>query len=319
MFTKESGIEVEYKEVIQNNAPFYARIEPSLQEGESIGFDIIVLTNGWYLTQLINNGWLVQLDHSKLPNFSENAGASVQDPFYDPGNQYTLPWQSGMTGIGYDPRKTGREITSVQDLFDPAFEGHVGMMSDNTELGSVALLANEVNPGDSTPEDWRAAAELLEKQREDGIVRQYYDQGYIKALRQGDVWLTQAWSGDIFQSQNSGFPHLEFVVPEEGAMFWTDNMMIPLGAEHPADALEWMNFYYRPDIAAIVADWVWYICPVPAAKQIIAEELDDPTVANSPLIFPTPEMEGQLRPYPVYENFEEFDEWNSTFDPIIQA
>jgi spermidine/putrescine transport system substrate-binding protein len=316
-FTKKTGIKVNYRPDIQNNDSFFAKIAPSLRAGQGTGYDIIVMTNGFYLTQLIENGWLVPLDHSQIPNFFKYGGKSVQDPAYDPGNKYTVAWQSGMTGIGYNPKLTKRKITSVNDLFDEKFAGHVGMMSDNTELGSAGLLKLGIDPVKSTPDDWHKAADVLKQQRP--LVRQYYDQSYIKALQDGDTYITQAWSGDIFQSQNSGFPDLQFVVPEEGAMFWTDNMMIPKYAEHPEDAIQWMNFYYQPKIAAEVADWVWYITPVPSAKPIIKNDFKDPTVAKSPLIFPDSQMESRFRDYAEFPNFNTFQEWNNIFDPIIQS
>jgi spermidine/putrescine transport system substrate-binding protein len=317
-FTKQTGIEVNYTEPIQNNDSYYAKIAPQLKAGQSIGQDIIVITNGWYLTELISNGWLTPLDQSRLPNFHKYAGKNFKDPAYDKSNKYTVAWQSGLTGIAYDPRKTKREITSVQDLWDPAFKGHVGMMSDNTELGSLGMLATGVtDQTTSTPDDWKKAADKLRQQRDAGLVRQYYDQSYIKALENGDTWISQAWSGDIFQANASGYPHLKFVVPKEGAMHWIDNMMIPLHAAHPVDALAWMNFYYQPKIAAEVADWVNYITPVPAAKPILVKE--DPSVGKSPLVFPTPQMQSLARQYYTFKNFNEFNEWNNTFNPIIQS
>lgn len=319
-FTKRTGIKVDYKPVIQDNAPFYAQIRPVLQAGKPTGYDLMVLSDGWELTQLINNGWLIPLDQDRMPNFHEYAADSVRDPSYDPGNEYTVTWQSGLTGIGYDPNKTGREITSVEDLWDPAFKGKVGMMSDNTEIGAVGMLATGMDDQpNSTPDDWRRAAEKLTQQRDDGIVRQYYDQGYIKALQDGDTWISMAWSGDVFQAQNTGYPDLEFVVPDEGAMFWNDVSMIPLHAKHPADAMEWINFYYQPKIEAIIEDWVNYISPVPDAQQVIVEDLDDPKVGNSPLVFPTPEMESRFRQYYTFKGVEDHDEYASIFDPIVQS
>ena len=216
LFTKQTGIQVNYKPVIQDNASFFSQISPVLQEKQGIGYDLIVITDGWELTQMIANSWLIPLDHSRIPNFARYAGPIARHPVFDPKNRYTVTWQAGITGIGYDPRMTGREITSVKDLWDPAFKGKVGMMSDNTELGSVGMLALGIDPAKSTPADWKRAATLLTKQRDEGIVRQYYDQSYIKALEDGDTWITQAWSGDIFQANYSGFGHLKFVIPKEG-------------------------------------------------------------------------------------------------------
>jgi spermidine/putrescine transport system substrate-binding protein len=320
LFTKRTGIKVNYKPVIQDNASFFAQIRPVLEAGQSIGYDLIVISDGWELTQLINNRWLIPLDRSRMPNFDKYAAPTVRNPKFDPGNQYTVAWQSGLTGIGYDPSKTGREITSVRDLFDPAFKGKVGMMSDDTELGAVGMLALGIeDQPSSTPDDWRRAADLLTKQRDDGIVRQYYDQSYIKALEDGDTWISQAWSGDIYQANHSGFPNLKFVVPKEGAMLWHDNAMIPLHAAHPVDAMEWINFYYQPDIQAMIEDWVWYLCPVPDARRVIATKLDDPSVANSPLVFPPPSMQRRFRDYYDFKGVNDHDEYTSIFDPIIQS
>jgi spermidine/putrescine transport system substrate-binding protein len=318
-FTKATGIKVNYLPVIQDNASFLSQISPTLQAGQSIGYDIVVMTNGWELTQLVKNRWLIPLDHSRLKTFERYAGPGLTGPGYDPQNTYTVTWQSGITAIGYDPKQTGRPITSVRDLFDPAFKGKVGMLTDDTELGSVGMLALGIEPSSSTPADWRRAAKLLTKQRNEGLVRQYYDNSYIKALEDGDVAITQAYSGDVFQANNSGFPHLRFVVPKEGGMLWHDNCMIPLHAAHPVDAIEWMNFYYQPRIEAMIEDWVNYICPVPAARPIIVNKLKDPTVGNSPLIFPPRSLLKRLHGYYNFKGIADHEEWTSIFDPIFQS
>ncbi len=312
-FSRHTGIEVTYEEVIQGNEPFYAKVEPRLQAGTPLGYDLMVLTNGWQLSQLIENGWLVPLDHSLLPNFSRYAAPIARNPNYDPGNRFTIPWQSGFTGIAYNTRLIDREITSIKDLWDTAFHGRVGMMSDNTDLGTAGLLYLGIDPATSSSADWRAAAGVLQKQRP--LVRHYYDQGYIDALERGTTWISQAWSGDIFQANASGYPHLKFVVPEEGVMHWTDNMMIPMNAANPLSAAQWMNYYYQPRVAAMVADWVEYITPVSDAKNILA--VSDPSVARSPLVFPTPGMAARARSYPTYRTRAEYDAWNGLFDPII--
>jgi spermidine/putrescine transport system substrate-binding protein len=318
-FTKRTGIHVNYRPVIQENASFFAQISPVLQARQGIGYDLIVISDGWELTQMIENRWLIPLDHSRIPNFHRYAGPIALRPTFDPRNRYTVTWQAGITGIGYDPRMTGREITSVKDLWDPAFKGKVGMMSDDTELGSVAMLALGIDPATSTPADWRRAAALLTKQRDDGLVRQYYDQSYLKALEDGDTWISQAWSGDIFIANYSGFKNLKFVVPKEGGMLWHDNCMIPLHAQNPVDALEWINFYYQPPIQAMIEDWVNYLCPVPAAKRLIANKLGDPSVADSQVVFPSASTTRRLRDYYDFKGIDDHDEWTSIFQPVYQS
>ena len=317
LFTKATGIRVDYQPVIQNNAPFYATVSPELRYHEPTGYDIVVMTNGWYLTQMIDNGYLIQLDHRYLPNFARYASSSVKSPNYDRGNRFTTVWQTGFTGIAYNTKIIKREITSFQDLMDPAFKGHIGMMNDNTEIGSAALLQMGVEPAKSTPAQWRTAAHWLERQRP--LVTGYYDQSYIQYLENEDTWISQAWSGDIFQANASGYPHLKYVVPKEGQMIWHDNMAIPRQAAHPMDALLWMNFYYTPKIAGIVEDWVNYVCPVPAAKRYILDVIKDPKVADSPLVFPPSSMLSKSYDYYVYRDYDDYETWNNVFNPIIQS
>jgi len=314
-FSRHTGIEVTYDEVIEGNEPFYRKIAPRLAARRPLGYDLIVLTNGWQVTQLIERGWLTPLDHSLLPNFHRYAASIAKDPNYDPGNRFTVPWQSGFTGIAYNTQAIGREITSIKDLWDPAFKGRVGMMSDNTDLGTAGLLYLGLDPATTEAADWRAAADVLANQRQ--LVRGYYDQRYIDALESGETWISQAWSGDIFQANASGFPHLRFVVPEEGVMHWTDNMMIPRGAANPLSAMQWMNYYYQPRVAAEVVDWVEYITPVPDAQALLMQT--DPDVAKSSLVFPTPAMSAKARSYPTYRTRREYDAWNGLFNAIIAS
>jgi len=322
MFTKQTGIKVNYRPVINDNAAFFATIKPYLEAGKDTGWDLVVITNGPQLSQLIANGWLIPIDLSLVPNFTKYASDLVKDPAYDPGNKYTVTWQSGFTGIGYRPeaaKALGREPNSVNDLWDERLKGKVGMMSDNTELGSVGLLKLGIDPAASTPDDWRKAAEVLTQQKDAGIVRSYYDQSYINALENGDTWISQAWSGDIFIANESGYPELKFLAPEEGVMIWHDNLMIPAHAAHPLDAITYMNFVYQPRIAALLADYIWYVTPVPGSRDIILQQLDDPAVANSALVFPDAEMQARAHDYYVFKSQQDLTEWNDIFQPIIQA
>jgi len=318
-FTKATGISVKYLEVIQEIPEFYAKIAPVLKAGQPTGYDLAVITNRWELEELILQKWLTPLWKAKIPNFTKHASSNVINPAYDPGNKYTAVWQSGFTGIAYNPKLTKREITSFEDLWDPAFAGHVGMMNDNLELGSAALLKLGIDPATSTPADWAKAVATLQDQKSKGLVRQYYDQSYINALENGDTWISQAWSGDIYQANEKGYKDLKFVVPKEGIMIWHDNMCIPVGAQNPLSALEWINYYYTPTTAGVIEDYVDYVCPVPDAKAYIADTLKDPAVANSQLVFPSDATYAKSHLFPAFKNYAEYKAWNNTFNPIIQA
>jgi spermidine/putrescine transport system substrate-binding protein len=321
-FTKDTGIQVQYDEVIQANAGFFGKIQPNLAAGEYVGWDIIVITNGDTLNKLFSLNYLVELPTDKRPNFDKYAGDAVKSPAYDDGNKFTMAWQSGLTGIGWDPvqvkalRPSNPTITSMNDLYDPAFKGKVGMFADNADMPNLAMLGLGIVPEDSTPDDWQQTADKLTQQRDDGIVRQYYEQNYIQALGNGDLAVSMAWSGDIFQTNVTGDPNgLQFAVPTEGAIIWTDNMCIPIGVEHPVDAITMMDYVYKPEIQAIIEDYNNYICPVPDAQAIIKNQLKDPEVANSPLVFPTPDIVARLHSYRVLTD-EELVQWNALFQPI---
>jgi spermidine/putrescine transport system substrate-binding protein len=330
-FTAATGILVNYREVIQESDWFFQKIEPSLAAGQPTGWDLMVITNGITLTQMIELGYLVELPTDERPNFDARVGALVKSPPYDPGNRHTMAWQSGVTGIAYNPDLTGRPITSLRDLFSPEFKGKVGMFGDIVDMPNLALLAIGVSPEESTIDDWRAAADLLTRQQETHVLRGYYQQNYINALKQGDVALTMAWSGDIFAAKlTKNLPEqMQFVIPDDGALIWTDNMCIPTGAAHLADAMTYMDFVYQPKIAAQIAQYVNYISPVPDAKPVIEEmaaqeqDPDEATrlreVAESPLVFPTEDEIAKLHTYRELKTQAEVTTWDGLFRSIYQS
>jgi spermidine/putrescine transport system substrate-binding protein len=325
-FTAETGIAVNYQEVIQEMAPWFAKVQPQLKAGQAIGYDLMVITNGIQFGQFRDSGFLAPLDHSKLPNFTANAGAKYKQEAFDPGNVYTIPWTSGITGIAYDPGKIKRPITKLADLWDPAFKGKVGMFQDTQELGNFAMMMLGINPEKSTPADWDKAAAKLKEQKSLGVVRNYYDQSYVDALGKGEVWITQAWSGDIFQKNVSDGTNLKFVIPEDGGTIWTDNMAIPITAANPIDAITLMDFFYRVDIQASLTEYINYVSPVPAAQQQIRQDAtkasgDDKAtledVANSPLVFPADSDYAKLHYYRDFATVAEQQAYEKVFEPIV--
>ncbi|WP_375485304.1 spermidine/putrescine ABC transporter substrate-binding protein [uncultured Jatrophihabitans sp.] len=325
LFTEQTGIKVKYDEVIQQDDTYYGKIAPVLKQGQGTGYDLMVITNGIYLDNLIERDYVIPLDQSRMTNFYANASDLVKNASYDRGNVYTMAWQSGITGIGYDPKRVGGKIKSWNDLLDRRFAGKIGMFADNEDLPNSALCAIGVNPENSTPADWKKAAAWLRKQRP--LVRKYYQQDYVAPLSKGDLWASMAWSGDIFQANANG-ASLEFVVPEEGAAFWTDNMCIPAHAQHPLDAMTYMDWVYKPSVAAMIADYVNYITPVPATQKIFATDARTATskddkeyysgLSTSPLVFPSAADYSRLHRYRVL-SAEEQQTWNGLFEPIYQS
>jgi spermidine/putrescine transport system substrate-binding protein len=285
-FTKATGVKVNYVEDINDNPSFFGKIEGPLSRGQSIHRDIIVMTDSSGLpARMIGLGWLEKLDKSAIPNI-KNLIPTQQHPSWDPNRDYSLPWQSGMTGIGYDPQKAG-EVTSVKQLLtDPKLKGKVTLLTEMSDTMGLAMLANGDDPSNVTDAAFKRAADLVQKAVKSGQVRQFTGNDYAPLLAKGDVWAAFAWSGDMVQLQ-ADHPHLKWVLPKEGGMIWTDNMLIPKGGD-VFTASTYMNFYYQPAIAAEVEDYVNYICPVAGAAKVL--EKSDPSVAENPLIFPTKQM-----------------------------
>lgn len=315
-FEKKTGIDVSYKEVIDDNAAFFATIREPLANDQPSGWDIIVVTD-WLITKMARLGYLEKLDHSLLPNFEAHAGEVYKNPGFDPNNEHSVPWQGGITGIGYNIELTGREITSIEDLFDPEFEGRVGMFSEMRDTMCLTLLGLGIEPETATIDDAEKAQQKLLEQKDAGIVRKYYGNEYIDAFARGDLAVTMAWSGDVV-GRSVNKPHLKFVLPEEGALRWVDNMAIPQDAAHPIDAHKMMNYVYDPQVQADITAWIGYISPVPEVQEIISKYKDSFSqgVANSPLSFPDEELEAELHHYRDLDEDEE-TQWNDLFNEVV--
>jgi spermidine/putrescine transport system substrate-binding protein len=323
-FEKETGIKVTYKEVIQEMGPWFGKIQAPLAAGQSIGFDLMVMTNGIQLEQSRQLGYLAPLDLSKLKNFEANAGPSYKNPSYDPGNAFTIPYESGVTGIAYNTKYVKEEINSIAQLFDPKYKGKVGMMGDSQELGNFGMFLLGIDPEKSTKADWEKAAAKLREQRDKGIVRKYYSQDYVDAVSKGDVWMTMAWSGDVYSLTS---PDVKFVVPKEGGTIWTDNMCIPKTAQNPVDALTLMDWLYVPANNAPLTEFINYMPPIPSTQQIIAQQAAKATgddkkdlerLSTSPLIFPSQSDLARLRHYRRLTQAEE-TEYQKIFEPISKG
>ncbi|MEU8117445.1 spermidine/putrescine ABC transporter substrate-binding protein [Spirillospora sp. NPDC049024] len=323
-FEKETGVKVTYKEVIQEMGPWFGKIQAPLAAGQSIGFDLMVMTNGIQLEQCRQLGYLAPLDLSKLPNFQANAGPSFKNPSYDPGNAFTIPYESGVTGIAYNTKYVKEEITSIAQLFDPKYKGKVGMMGDSQELGNFGMFLLGIDPEKSTKADWEKAAAKLREQRDKGIVRKYYSQDYVDAVSKGDVWMTMAWSGDVYSLTS---PDVKFVVPEEGGTIWTDNLCVPKTAENPVDALMLMNWLYVPENNAPLTEFINYMPPIPATQKLIAQKAEQAggsdkkdliRLSTSPLIFPSQADLARLRHYRRLTQAEEA-EYQKIFEPISKG
>jgi spermidine/putrescine transport system substrate-binding protein len=288
-FESEFGVSVNYIEDINDNEEFFAVMQPLLSAGEDPGRDIIVLTD-WMVSRFINLGWLEELDKSKIPN-AELLRDGLRNVAFDPNRDYSLPWQSGFTAIGYNPTLTGRKLTSLTEIFDPAFAGRVTMLSEMRDTLGLTMLGLGLDPATATVEDAEAAVAKIKENIDNGHIRRFTGNDYGTELTTGDAWVSYAWSGDVIQLQLDN-PDLEWLFPEEGFMLWSDNMLIPKGAQNKATAEAYMDFVYRPEIQAQIEAFVWFIPPVKhdLVKEEITKIEETPgELSENPLIFPTQE------------------------------
>jgi spermidine/putrescine transport system substrate-binding protein len=292
-FTEETGIEVNYTEAIQDNADFMGTILPDLQAGNPTGWDVIT-PGGWVVERLARLDLLEELDHSRLPNWTANVADHARDLWFDPENRYSLWWQGGITGLAYDPELTGREITTFDDLLDPAFEQRAGGFSDMRDMFGLTLLSLGVEPANATIDDVTSAQQKLLEANERGHFRGYYGNEYYDALAAGDLAISVAWSGDITQMQLNDNPNVRFVIPQDGAMRWNDNFAIPKNAGRIDGAHQLMNYYYGVPAATLISEYIGYFTGVNGVQeQILAnaeayrEEGDDESAEYNEMLAPT--------------------------------
>ncbi|MCM0619618.1 polyamine ABC transporter substrate-binding protein [Nocardioides bruguierae] len=282
-FETESGITVTYNTDVNDNNEFFGKVKDQLGACEPIGRDIITMTD-WMAARMIGLGWMQELDKDNMPNVVSNLKTDLQSPTWDPDRTYSVPWQSGLTGIAYNAKYTG-EVSSFEELMTRTdLKGKVSLLSEMGDTMLFMLLLEGANPEDFTDEQWSAAIGRLEGYVGSGQIRRFTGNDYIRDLNAGNVVACEAWSGDVIAMQYDN-PDIKWVVPEEGLSLWSDNMMVPNKADHKANAEALMDYYYQPEVAATLAAWVNYICPVEGAQE--AMEKVDPSLVDNELIFPS--------------------------------
>jgi spermidine/putrescine transport system substrate-binding protein len=286
-FTKKTGITVDYREDIDDNNTYYAKVKDQLALGKDIGADIAVLTD-WMASRWIRLGYTQSLDHSKIPNI-KNLNPALLNIDYDKGRNNSLPWQGGFAGICWNKDEFPKGFKNVSELFaEPRLKGRIEVLSEMRD--TVGLIMLEQGVEISKPIEnfqFQNALDVLQKHIKDGVIRSVKGNSYTEDLVSGDALAAICWSGDITATNATNGDHWEFALPDAGGTIWNDNMLIPIGARHKANAEEVMNWYYDPDIAAEVAAYVNYITPVVGAKEAAVKI--DPALADNTLIFPDAE------------------------------
>jgi len=274
-FEKKTGVNVDYVEDVNDNAEFFGKLRPQLEQGDSGGRSIFVVTD-WMAKQMDDLGYLQEIDHDDLPTVFENMRPDLQSPSFDPERRFSVPWQSGMTGLMVDKSEAG-DIRSVNDLFDPRYKGKVTVLTELRDTIPLMLKADGIDPTEATSEQWMEQVDRLSEAVDSGQLRRFTGNDYTQDLTNGNVVAAIGWSGDTSLVEN---PDVEWRMPEQGCILWSDNMVIPKGAPNTPAALAFMDFVYDPKVQADIANYVQYVTPVAGVDEVL------PKLADNPLIFP---------------------------------
>jgi spermidine/putrescine transport system substrate-binding protein len=288
-FMQQSGIDVSYSEDIDDNDSYYAKVAPQLRAGQSIDRDIFTLTD-WMAARVIRDQLCQPLELIQMPNVVSNLLQPLKDVSFDPGRQHSITWQSGFAGIGYNKEKVGRELKSLDDLWTDDLKGRVVVLSEYRDTAALVMQDQGVDiTSDWGKAEFEKAVAFIEQKIDEGYIRKVKGNSYMEDLTSGNAVAGITWSGDIFVlAADTEDPNWTFTLPESGGTLWSDNMMVPITSTHRSNAQRLMDYYYDPAVAAQVAAWVNYVCPVEGAQAEM--EKIDPELAESPWIFPSVEF-----------------------------
>jgi spermidine/putrescine transport system substrate-binding protein len=286
-FTKATGIKVNYTEDYLDNDEFYAKVRPLLQGGKDTGRDVWCSTD-WMVARLIRQGYVQKLDLANIPN-SANLEDSLRNVEFDPGRLYSLPWQSGFAGIGYNLKATGgKKIeTMTQLLTDPALKGKVTLLTEMRDTVGLVMMEQGKDISKFTEADFQAAIDVIQQAKDAGQIKGFTGNEYTDGLAKGDIAACTAWTGDVVQLQFAD-QNIQYTLPQKGFTLWSDNFVIPALAKHKKNAEKLIDYYYDPKVMAQVEAWVNYIPPVTGTKEALSA--DDPETADNPLIFPSDDV-----------------------------
>ena len=291
-FKKKSGINVVYQEAIDDNDSFTAKVAPQLRIKKDIGYDVVTITD-WMAQRWIASNWIRKFDNGSIPN-KKNLIPALSDSPIDPARQYSLPWAGVIAGLAWSKKEIPQGLRTLDDLFSKKNKGRIEVISEMRDTVGLILLHQGVDISKPfTENQFMNALDYLQKMIKDGFIRQIRGQSYTEDLISGDAVAVIGWSGDVNQLNLQNGNQFGFAIPESGGTFAADNLMIPVTAANPSGAEALINNYYDPVMAAKVASYINYICPVNGAQAAMRKF--NPSQANNPLIFPTDAMWKQLK------------------------
>jgi len=291
-FEDESAISVSYQIDVDDNNTYYAKVKDQLELGQDIGADVVCLTD-WMAARLIRQEYVQKLGRPSIKN-AANLSPNLEQPDWDPGREFSLPWQGGFAGICWNKEKLPKGLKNVSDLWAPELKGRVGVLSEMRDTIGLLMLEQGIDiSGDFSAEDFAKANDVFREKVESGQIRNIKGNSYIDDLTNEDTLAAIVWSGDVTTLNAESGDKWEFAIPETGGTIWNDNFVVPNGSTKLKNVQKLIDYYYDPAVAAEVAAWVNYITPVVGAKEE-AEKID-PELAENQLIFPDEDTLSQVK------------------------
>jgi spermidine/putrescine transport system substrate-binding protein len=257
--------------VIEDNYGSNEDMRAKLQAGGAV-YDLVVPSD-YMVTLLRKDGLLLPIDRSRIPNLKHLA-ARFRDPPYDPGHRFSVPYQWGITGIGYSQSQVRPPPARWADLFEPGwiepYKNRISMLNDIREVIAAALVASGHSPDTTDPQHLAQAQALLLRQKP--FLAKYDSESCEDSLASGETVLAQGWSGEIAMAQ-AQTPDIAFVVPAEGAFVFVDNWAIPKGARQKDLAEDFIDFVLRPEVSAMIVNHARYASVNEAATPLIKPEI----------------------------------------------
>ncbi len=271
------------------------------------GYDIVIPA-GSDVSRLIDEELLIPLEADKIPNLV-NLSAVLLDAPFDPENEFSVPYQWGTIGIGYNVTTVGEEITTWQQMFDYP-ESTVAWLEDRRAMLGMGLIMLGYDPNST---DEAEIAEVVDFMVENGsnVIYIAGDDGQ-ELLARGEADIVVEYSGDIFQIMDEcECDDYAYIIPEEGANIWVDSMVIPVGAQNPDLAHVFIDYILDPQVGADISNYTAYATPNQAS---IDEELIDPELLEDPAIYPNEELMTRL--FWVQPNIDFEQLYNDAWDEI---
>ena len=309
-FQNKTGITVDYREDFNDNEEWFAEVKEPLSRKQDIGCDLVVPTS-FMVGRLHSLGWLNDFNAANIPNL-KNMRPDLLGTAVDPDRKFSAPYMCGLVGLAYNKAATGRDIKTMEDVWDPAFRGKVSLLTDTQDGLGMIMLSQGHSPENPTTETVRKAVDLVKEQKQMGQVRKFTGNNYTSELAAGKIVVAQAYSGDVAQLQADN-PDLHFVIPQSGGTTFIDAMVIPYTTEHQNWAETWINYVYdRAHYAKLIAHTNY----VPVLSNM-TDELNkiDPKLGSNPLINPPQAVLDNVKSWPTLSD-QQTQEFNKLYAAV---